>query len=163
MTFSAAQRSACVCQDRKSRAARAPARGPGLSKHTCSSALTVLPLLPFPSCFWCVPRCSISFDPFMPNSDIINTLAGTGPPGFSGDNGPPSGSQVNGPTGLAMVGQNLLFCDGLNFRIRLVRIGVGHLNTLVGTGVAASLASGRMESAPASVTRVSGCNALTAR
>ena len=56
----------------------------------------------------------------------IYTVAGNGTPGFAGDGGPATAAELNKPTGVAAdaVG-NLLICDQLNNRIRVVAAGTG--------------------------------------
>lgn len=63
----------------------------------------------------------------------INTIAGTGLPGYSGDGGPASQAQIVGPTGIAIdsVG-DLYFVDG-NARIRKI-FPSGNIITIAGTG-----------------------------
>ena len=56
------------------------------------------------------------------SSGIINTVAGNGENGFSGDDGPAVQAVFRGPTGLSTDGQgNLYITDTLNLRIRAVR------------------------------------------
>jgi streptogramin lyase len=64
----------------------------------------------------------------------VTTIAGTGRPGFSGDNGPASAAQLNQPFGLSRgPGGDLYFCDTANHRIRkITRDGLIH--TITGTG-----------------------------
>src|ERR1039457_5511850 len=65
----------------------------------------------------------------------ITTVAGTGTPGFSRDNGPATSAQLNGPTGVAVDGSgNLYIADQVNQRIRKVTPG-GVITTIAGTGV----------------------------
>jgi uncharacterized protein (TIGR03437 family) len=71
---------------------------------------------------------------------IINTVAGSGPPGligqyFSGDGGPATLAQMNGPSDVVVDALgNLFISDGGNFRIRKVsRDGV--IVTIAGNGV----------------------------
>ena len=53
------------------------------------------------------------------STGIINTIAGTGIDGFSGDKGPYASAQLNEPVGLAFDNKgNLLVCDSYNYRIR---------------------------------------------
>jgi uncharacterized protein (TIGR03437 family) len=54
-------------------------------------------------------------------SGIINTIAGTGTPGFNGDGGAAKNAQLNAPGGLAVDARgNLYFADQLNHRVRLI-------------------------------------------
>jgi uncharacterized protein (TIGR03437 family) len=64
---------------------------------------------------------------------VITTVAGTGTPGFSGDNGPATSAQLNGPEGVAVDSAgNLYIADFGNSRIRKVANGV--IATVAGTG-----------------------------
>jgi len=66
---------------------------------------------------------------------IISTFAGTGTPGYSGDNGPATSAKLNGPSGLATDSAGDLFiADDQNYRIRKVTPG-GTITTVVGTGI----------------------------
>jgi len=68
-------------------------------------------------------------------SGQINTYAGTGLAGFSGDNGAATAATLRQPTALAIDGQgNLLLCDTANHRIRRISAG-GVIATVAGTGV----------------------------
>jgi RHS repeat-associated protein len=68
-------------------------------------------------------------------SGIINTIAGTGVWGFSGDGGPASEAQLNSPTGVAVDAEgNIYISDYGNNRIRKVDTS-GIINTIAGTGV----------------------------
>lgn len=52
---------------------------------------------------------------------IISTIAGTGEPGFSGDNGPAAIAALSGPAGVALDGNdNIYFSDLGNNRIRMI-------------------------------------------
>jgi sugar lactone lactonase YvrE len=65
---------------------------------------------------------------------VITTVAGTGTPGFSGDNGPATSAQLNSPSGIAVDSLgNLYIADIYNNRIRKVSNGV--ITTIAGTGV----------------------------
>jgi sugar lactone lactonase YvrE len=73
---------------------------------------------------------------------IITTVAGTGPPGFSGDGGPATSAALNVPNGVALDGLgNLYIADTSNHRIRRVAAGTGVITTVAGTGSAPSTGS----------------------
>ena len=64
---------------------------------------------------------------------IINTIAGNGTPGFSGDGGPAVAAQLNLPYGVAIDSSgNVLISDLNNGRIRLVNTS-GIINTVAGS------------------------------
>src|SRR5438552_18741640 len=64
----------------------------------------------------------------------IVTVAGTGSPGFSGDNGPATQAQLNGPFDLAFdAAGNLYIVDTYNDRVRKVSPD-GTITTVAGTG-----------------------------
>jgi len=67
----------------------------------------------------------------------ITTVAGTGAPGYSGDNGPATGAQLSTPIfGLAVDSAgNLYISDSNNYRVRRVTPG-GTITTVAGTGIA---------------------------
>jgi len=64
----------------------------------------------------------------------IISVAGTGAPGYAGDNGPATHALLNGPFGLALdtVG-NLYIADVYNYRVRKVSLD-GTITTVAGTG-----------------------------
>ena len=66
----------------------------------------------------------------------ISTFAGTGSPGFSGDDGPASAAQLRQPHSIAVEpkGRFLLICDIGNHRIRRVDFATGVIDTFGGTG-----------------------------
>lgn len=73
------------------------------------------------------------------NSDlqaqIITTVAGTGVPGNSGDNGPATAARLNVPTGIVFDLQgNLLIADQDNYVIRKLNIQTGVITRIAGTG-----------------------------
>lgn len=71
----------------------------------------------------------------LPNG-IITTVAGTGEPGFSGDNGPAIEAQLNEPFNILVDSQDrLLIADSLNHVIRRVDEN-GIITTIAGTGKA---------------------------
>jgi len=64
---------------------------------------------------------------------VINTVAGTGTAGFSGDNGGATSAQLHSPVGIGVDSfGNLYIADALNNRIRKVSNGV--ITTVAGTG-----------------------------
>ncbi|HXB71804.1 MAG TPA: BACON domain-containing carbohydrate-binding protein [Candidatus Acidoferrales bacterium] len=64
---------------------------------------------------------------------VITTVAGSGTPGFSGDDGPATGAQLNQPEGLTVdFAGNLYIADENNHRIRKVSNGV--ITTVAGNG-----------------------------
>lgn len=64
---------------------------------------------------------------------IINTYAGNGTAGYSGDGGAASSAQLNGPDGLALDSSgNLYIADSVNARVR--EISGGTINTVAGDG-----------------------------
>ena len=64
-------------------------------------------------------RCGRSSRPEGAANGVIETLAGTGIVGFSGDGGPAAQAQLNSPYGLALDGQgNLYIADLGNARVR---------------------------------------------
>ncbi len=64
----------------------------------------------------------------------INTIAGNGVTGFSGDNGPALSAEID-PSAVALDSKgNIYIADGLNFRIRKVDTN-GTITTIAGTGV----------------------------
>jgi sugar lactone lactonase YvrE len=66
---------------------------------------------------------------------ILTTIAGTGTPGFSGDNGPATSAQLDLPTALALDAQsNLYLADTRNHRIRRVDATTGLITTIAGNG-----------------------------
>ncbi|TWT32101.1 NHL repeat-containing protein [Blastopirellula retiformator] len=69
-------------------------------------------------------------------SKKIETLAGTGKAGFSGDGGPATQAQFNRPHSIVVdpVGENLYVADIQNHRIRHVDLRTGVINTLAGNG-----------------------------
>jgi uncharacterized protein (TIGR03437 family) len=67
------------------------------------------------------------------SNGLITTVAGTGTPGFSGDNGPATSAQLNSPIGVAVdAAGNLYIDDDRNDRIREVSNGV--ITSVAGNG-----------------------------
>ena len=70
-------------------------------------------------------------------SGIITTVAGTGEPGFDGDEGPAVQARLNRPIGVAVDGDgNLFIADRGNRRVRRVDGTSGIVTTFAGTGEA---------------------------
>ncbi|MGE0871483.1 MAG: hypothetical protein AB7P03_23185 [Kofleriaceae bacterium] len=73
---------------------------------------------------------------------VISTVAGTGTPGFSGDNGAATSAELSGPFGVAVDGLgNLYIADTANQRIRRVDVD-GTITTVAGTGVSGAGGAG---------------------
>jgi len=69
----------------------------------------------------------------------ISTAAGTGNPGYSGDNGLATAAQLNFPSGIAVDSKgNLYIADFYNNVIRQVSAGTGIITTVAGNGYGAS-------------------------
>ena len=67
----------------------------------------------------------------------INTIAGNGTAGYSGDSGPAGSAELNGPYGVAEdSSDNLYIADPGNNRIRKVAAGTGIITTIAGNGAA---------------------------
>ena len=66
---------------------------------------------------------------------IINTFAGNGTAGYSGDSGAPGSAQLSSPDGIAFDSSgNLYIADSANQRIR--KISGGTITTVAGNGTA---------------------------
>lgn len=66
----------------------------------------------------------------------IQTIAGNGSPGYSGDGGPAIGAQLYSPSGLAFDGGgNMFIADSSNNAIRRVDVSTTLIATIAGTGV----------------------------
>ena len=76
-------------------------------------------------------------------SGIISTVAGTGVPGFAGDEGPGVKAQLRQPHSIVLDRDGtLLICDIGNQRIRRLHLDTGIIDTYAGTGVAAETPEG---------------------
>lgn len=68
------------------------------------------------------------------SNGVITTFAGTGQPGYSGDNGPATGAKLHRPRGIAVdAAGNVYFSDWTNNAIRMVSGGV--ISTIAGGGI----------------------------
>lgn len=66
----------------------------------------------------------------------ITTVAGTGSPGYSGDNIAATAAQLNGPTAIAVdAADNLYIADTSNGRVRKVTFATGIITTVAGNGL----------------------------
>lgn len=64
---------------------------------------------------------------FDPDAGTIETIAGNGTPGFSGDGGPAAEAGLNGPSGIGFDAAGLLYvADQLNNRIRVLTVPEGN-------------------------------------
>lgn len=65
---------------------------------------------------------------------IINTIAGTGVAGFSGDGGPAISARFSGPYGVAVDGAgNIYVADKSNNRVRMISSATGNISTFAGS------------------------------
>ena len=69
-------------------------------------------------------------------SGLISTVAGTGAPRFSGDNGPADKAALNEPVALALHEEThrLYIADLANYRVRAVDLSTGRIFTYAGSG-----------------------------
>jgi uncharacterized repeat protein (TIGR01451 family) len=72
-----------------------------------------------------------------PTTGIINTFAGAGAVGYTGDGGPASLATFNPDDGTMAIGcgGNIFLCDGMNNVIREISTSTGIIQTVAGTGV----------------------------
>jgi trimeric autotransporter adhesin len=81
--------------------------------------------------------CGIAAAQAITRAPAINTIAGNGTAGFSGDSGPATSAELHGPSGVAVDGgDNLYIADPGNNRIRKVAAGTGVITTIAGNGTA---------------------------
>ncbi len=86
----------------------------------------------------------------------IETVAGCGQGGFSGDGGPARKAKLNRPHSIAIRGDSLFICDIGNHRIRRVDLRSGRIETFAGTGLRGPTPDG----APLAGTPLNGPRAL---
>ena len=88
---------------------------------------------------------------------IINSIAGNGTPGFSGDGGPATDAMINGPDGIAVdtVG-NVFISEPGNNRVRKISI-AGIITTYAGNGILSAGPNG--DGGPATAAIVSNATA----
>ncbi len=73
---------------------------------------------------------------FDPGTGKVETIAGSGKKGFSGDGGPATKADLDEPYGVKLDDSgNLFIVDRLNFRVRRVNLATGIIDTVAGTGV----------------------------
>ena len=77
-----------------------------------------------------------------PPQYLINTTAGTGVAGFSGDAGPAFTAEVNNPWSVLVTSSGVLVVDTFNNRVRFVNTSTGWINTVAGNGTRGSTGSG---------------------
>ena len=77
------------------------------------------------------------------STGTIETIAGTGGKGFSGDGGPATAATMQHPLGLAMDSTgNLFFADAQTQRVRRIDAETGIVTTVAGVGIDAYLGDG---------------------
>ena len=90
---------------------------------------------------------------------VIDTVAGNGERGFSGDGGPATGASLAYPVGVAVDGQgNLLIADSTNDRVRRVDATTGIITTVAGSGPTGLFGEGGFsgDGGPATSARLNG-------
>jgi len=94
---------------------------------------------------------TVTINVTVPVSDFtytINTVAGTGVAGYSGDAGLATSAQLSFPAGVAVdSSDNLYIADQQNNRIRMVDKATGKIATIAGTGVNGFLGDGGLATA----------------
>ncbi len=87
----------------------------------------------------------------------MQTFAGTGTAGYSGNNGPASSAQIYGPRGMVMdaTGANLYFSDFGNHCIRVISMSTGNIAVYAGTPQSAGFSG---DGGPATSAQINGPN-----
>ncbi len=71
------------------------------------------------------------------STGFIQTVAGNGTSGYTGDGGPATSATLGGPYGVAVdTFGNIFIADGINSVVREVVAATGNINTVAGTGTA---------------------------
>ena len=87
----------------------------------------------------------------------INTIAGTGVAGFSGDGGAATAARLNSPKGLCIdASNNIYIVDQGNNRVRKIAAATGIISTIAGTGISGYYGDG----GPATAAKLSFSNAI---
>jgi sugar lactone lactonase YvrE len=95
---------------------------------------------------------------YIPATGMVETIAGTGQAGYSGDSGYAVAAQLNFPKALALDSAgNIFIGDSSNYRIRRIEAATGIIRTYAGTGVPGSIRPG----AQATSSPISFITALT--
>jgi hypothetical protein len=92
--------------------------------------------------FFVIDRLNTSIRRVDGKSGRIETVAGTGTPGYSGDGGPGKEAQLREPNGLALRGQELYIADVADQRVRRLDLRRGTITTFAGTGRRATSGDG---------------------
>jgi sugar lactone lactonase YvrE len=88
-------------------------------------------------CFFALTAGSAHAQVKLPAAGYINTVAGDGTAGYSGDAGLATSAEINFPFGLAVdSSRNIYIVDSDNSRIRKVTASTGDITTIAGTGTA---------------------------
>lgn len=86
---------------------------------------------------------------YIDGNGALQTLAGTGVDGFSGDGGPSVDAQVSTPGGLGIGAGILYLADSGNDRIRAIDLGAGTIETVAGNGIRGYTGDGDLATASA--------------
>lgn len=85
----------------------------------------------------------IYFLPGLMRSQIMNSFAGNGYTGYTGDSIPATSCELNVPYGIAVNGNSAVYiADNGNSRIRMVKMSTGFIFTIAGTGISGDSGDG---------------------